>query len=162
MQLNLTTGYAIRMVVCLASSEERIVPSKTISEETQISQKYLIRIGGKLKSGQIVDSTFGAKGGFFLMRPAGEISLYDVVSLMENTIKIHPCLELEHFDDKSYESQSSVYRSFAVMQRFWENFLNNVTIADLLEDIEDTDLIDRIVVRDVSEHPNEMLYETVS
>ncbi len=147
MQLNLTTGYAIRMVVFLARNVNRVVSSYEISEALKISQKYLVRIGGKLRIAGVVESVSGANGGFSLIRPADDITLYDVVVLMEDTIKIHRCLEFDHFCTQLTAVECPTYRCFTVMQKLWESFLIETTIADLLEGVDNSDLIDRIVGR---------------
>lgn len=147
MQLNLTTGYAIRMVVYLAKNAGRSVPSHEISEATCISQKYLIRIASKLRLAHIVESAAGVNGGFSLMRPASEITLYEVAALMEETIKIHRCLEFDHFCSQMEALACPTYRCFLLMQRLWEGFLTSTTIADLLEGVADADLLERILAK---------------
>lgn len=159
MQLNLTTGYAIRMVVYLARNADKVVSSHEISEATHISQKYLVRLGSKLRLAHIVESVSGVYGGFILMRPADEISLYEVVALFEETIKIHRCLEFDHFCTQTEATKCPTFRRFSIMQKVWEGFLTQTTIADLLGECDETEVLESIVKGSASALPDPIVPE---
>ena len=90
MLLNLETDYAIRIVSCLAESNERI-DAKTIASKTGVTPKFTLKILHKLCSGGIVKSFKGAKGGYTLNRPSNEITLLEVVELVYGTLTLKTC-----------------------------------------------------------------------
>lgn len=145
MQLKLTTGYAIRVLVYLAEKEGTICSSSELSENLCISQKYLMRISAKLRDAGLIVTHCGTTGGYCLGKPPEEIRLYDVAILMEGTLKLHRCLEADQFCSQKIAKTCRTLQCFAVMQRYWENFLTGITIADLPEGLSDKEVERRII-----------------
>ena len=87
MQLNITTDYAIRIVYYLALKEETITASE-LASVLKIPVNYISKITKKLKAAEIVQACEGIKGGYALMKKPEMISLFDIVSSMEVTMKI--------------------------------------------------------------------------
>jgi Rrf2 family protein len=79
--------YAVRAVVELASANGRgLIKSEAIAEAQDIPQKYLGSILGDLRHAGIVDSHRGTHGGFRLARPAGEITIADVMRALDGPL----------------------------------------------------------------------------
>ena len=110
----------------------------------KIPQKYLIRLGKELRDAGLIITYPGSNGGYSLARKAEEISLYDVVALMEGTIKLNRCLEEDCFCNRDLAGNCPVHKSYTVMQKKWENFLKGITIADLQRDMSEKEIEDRI------------------
>lgn len=147
MQLKLTTGYVIRMLVYLAENKRIVCSLAELSENLKISQKYLIRISVKLRDAGILETYSGSRGGFRLKKSAEEIRLYDIVLLMEGTVKLHRCLEEDHYCSQKISDRCRTLQCFAVMQKYWENFLKGITIADLTEGMSEREVEQRIFGR---------------
>ncbi|MFM1525514.1 MULTISPECIES: RrF2 family transcriptional regulator [Helcococcus] len=94
MQINATTDYAIRTVIYL-STHRSISTAGEISRAINISSNYILKIMKKLVEANIVKTTKGVKGGFEINKKPSDISLYDIISIMENTININQCLDDE-------------------------------------------------------------------
>ena len=90
MQLNVSTDYAIRFMLYLARSTSKTVSSSKLSSAIGVSPRYLLKIGAKLRNGGFVTTSHGPLGGFGLAKSAKEISLQDVIIVMEETIKARP------------------------------------------------------------------------
>ncbi|MCE9613388.1 MAG: Rrf2 family transcriptional regulator [Lentisphaerae bacterium] len=87
MKVSSKTQYALNTVLDLALHHNTgVVRVADISRRQGIPQKFLEQILMVLKSGGIVGSKRGAKGGYFLLRPAAEITLASVVRLTEETL----------------------------------------------------------------------------
>jgi Rrf2 family protein len=93
MHITLETDYAIRIVDLLAKNAESRTDAKTISEKTGVSHRYALKILRKLVAEKIAESHRGIYGGYRLLKPPGEISLYDIVEIMEGGYKFSRCLE---------------------------------------------------------------------
>ena len=87
MQLNTSTGYALQIMLYLAG-HNRIVSSSELSEHINVSQRYLTHINKKLRKGGFIESHAGIHGGYSLLREAADISLYDIIVLMEGRLSI--------------------------------------------------------------------------
>ncbi len=91
MFITLETDYAVRIVYCLARSGKRTGASE-ISESTGVTLRFALKILHKLVANGIVRSFKGAKGGYELARTPGEITLREVVEVMEGPIVFSRCL----------------------------------------------------------------------
>lgn len=131
MQLNITTDYAIRTVVYLASVD-RVAPAGEIAANIGISANYLNRVAAMLKKAGLVDSRNGATGGFLLAKKAQDISLFDIISVMESTTRLNRCLEPNHFCSRNATATCPVRRALTQVQTAVEQQLSAVHVSDLL------------------------------
>jgi len=87
--MNISTKgrYGTKLILDLAAnSGQGPVLIKEISKRLKLSQKYLGQLALTLKNAGLLISLRGAKGGYLLSRPAGEINLYDIVECLEGPI----------------------------------------------------------------------------
>ena len=131
MQLNITTDYAIRIVYYLALKEETITASE-LASVLKIPVNYISKITKKLKAAEIVQACEGIKGGYALMKKPGMISLFDIVSSMEVTMKINRCLEPDGFCSRNATDYCNVHKALLNVQKTYEDALKSVTIADII------------------------------
>ena len=81
LHLSQSSRYAVSAMLCLASlptDEYHMVAG--IAKRTSLSPSYLSKILQRLAQSGILDSRRGAKGGYRLSRPAGEVSLAKIVA----------------------------------------------------------------------------------
>src|SRR5688572_787154 len=62
-----------------------------ISERQKISLSYLEQLFGKLRRRRLVESVRGPGGGYYLARPAAELSVADIVRAVEEPIDSTQC-----------------------------------------------------------------------
>ena len=87
MQLNVTTDYAIRIVLYLAIKKE-ITTSKEIGAAMGIPKNYVLKITHKLVEAGIIERLVGAQGGFSLAQKIDDITLLDILNIMEPTMRV--------------------------------------------------------------------------
>jgi Rrf2 family protein len=75
---------------------EMPVSVSEISKRQNISQKYLEKLIRKLKQGNIIQSHRGPFGGHMLAKPASEITIGDLVRLLEDTTALTDCAETDN------------------------------------------------------------------
>ena len=90
--LSQTTGYAVHALVCLDERGGRATLIREIAKRAGIPKPYLARIINDLTHQGLVAAKRGYRGGIALARPAGEISLLQVVEAIEGPDWIAPCL----------------------------------------------------------------------
>ena len=90
MVMTLEADYAVRIVEYLTKHPERR-DAKTISVETQIPLRFSLKILRELVAEGLVCSFKGAKGGYTLAKSPEEITLRQVIELVEGPY-IHHCV----------------------------------------------------------------------
>jgi Rrf2 family protein len=65
--------------------------SESIAEHTLVPRGYLSKVLRDLVVAELIDSRRGPNGGFVLARPAGEITILDVVSAVDPLKRIDRC-----------------------------------------------------------------------
>jgi Rrf2 family protein len=87
------TEYAIRAVLYMASQPQgEIILKKDICRVQEITPAFLTKILQPLIKEGIVGSQRGVGGGFFLAKPAADITLFDVVKTQEGPLYLNQCL----------------------------------------------------------------------
>lgn len=131
MRLSTKGQYAVRAMVSLVChTNGGPITLKEISDSEDISLPYLEQLFVKLRKGNIVKSVRGPGGGYVLARPAGEIKVGEVITVVEESLNPVPCLD---------EDPSRCTRlNKCVTQRVWKGlgekmkeFLDSITIEDL-------------------------------
>lgn len=112
MQLNVTTDYAIRTVLYLGQCK-KLASATEISKEMQIPKGDLEKVLSKLKKAEYISSDLGVRDGYHLNMTLEEITLGDVIRLMENTTKINRCLEEDMFCNRKAVDYCAVRRYYA-------------------------------------------------
>ena len=94
-----STEYALRAVVCLARSDERLNVGQ-IAELTQVPSRYLAKILQRLVHAGLVKSVRGRTGGFALASQSDGMTILEVVNAVDPIKRISCCpLDLpEHKD----------------------------------------------------------------
>lgn len=135
MQLKITTDYAIRTIVCLASRPHEILSTNEVAEAMKIPRKYLIQIGTLLKSAGLIESYPGKLGGYRLAKAPGDICLYDIITAVEDTLKLNRCLEADEYCSRCAVACCPVRPVYTKMQAKWEAELKATAVADLLNTV---------------------------
>jgi Rrf2 family protein len=133
MKLSTRTRYGLRAILDLAANEGKgPVRLKTIAQHQQISVKYLEQLIAILRSAGLVRSIRGAKGGYVLAKPAGQIKVYDVFFALEGSSPITvECLENK---DLCARALDCVARDvWMKVQGAIIRVLNSMTLKDLLD-----------------------------
>ena len=82
MHITLESDYAIRIVHCLCKNGKRM-DARTISESTGVTLRFSLKILRKLVSSKIIRSFKGSQGGYEITKNPGEISLREVIEVVE-------------------------------------------------------------------------------
>ena len=132
MQLNITTDYAIRIIVYLGM-KGGFAASREVSDNMGIPYGYVLKIARKLVAAEIVTTSTGIYGGISLNKKPEDISLLDLIQVMESTTKINRCLEEDKYCSRFATETCPVRRFYCVLQDELESKLSSFTIADLLQ-----------------------------
>ncbi|GMR04151.1 MAG: Rrf2 family transcriptional regulator [Thermodesulfobacteriota bacterium] len=121
------------MVSLARHSGDKPVTLKDISDCEGISLSYLEQLFVKLRRGNVVRSVRGPGGGYVLAKPSADISVGEVISVVEEPLNPVACLD----DDSSgceRASKCSTQNVWKGLASKISEFLNSISIEDLSND----------------------------
>ena len=131
MRITLESDYALRIVSALARKNE-IIDAKTLSDEVSVTQRFTLKILHKLVSGDLVKSYKGVNGGYKLNVAPENITLKDVIELIDGPIAISRCLESSEACSMISDKASCIYHHiFDKISLDVAKKLAAITIADV-------------------------------
>jgi Rrf2 family cysteine metabolism transcriptional repressor len=94
MKLSTRGRYGVRLMLDLALHEgDGPVTLKDIAARQEISEKYLSNLIPLLKNAGLVHSVRGSQGGHTLARPPREITVKDILLVLEGSMCLTECTE---------------------------------------------------------------------
>jgi len=131
MRLSTRSRYGTRLVLDMAKHyQQGPIQLGAIARRQNISVKYLEQIIIPLKKSKYVTSVRGAKGGHLLAKPPEDITVGEIVSLLERDAGLTECSENPEVCDRSHTCVTRILwkeTSAAMYER-----LNAITLAELL------------------------------
>lgn len=138
MKLSTRATYGLRALIDLGQySKEEAVSLQSIAKRQGISVSYLEQLIAKLKKAGLVDSIRGAQGGYRLARPASEISVGDVLRVLEGGLEAVSCPGND--PDNTSCAGSEICVAKYVWKRINEGITNAVDTMMLSQLIEESD-----------------------
>jgi len=132
MKLSTRSRYGTRLMLELAQHyPQGPLHLNTIALEQGISVKYLEQIIIPLKKAQYIQSVRGPKGGHVLARPPEEITVGEIVALLEEGASLAECSSNPTVCERSSICQTRYIWQEAAQAMF--DKLNSITLADLLK-----------------------------
>jgi len=131
MKLSTKIRYGARAMLTLASHYgEGPLELHEIAKKESISLKYLEQVIIPLRTAGLVKSVRGSKGGYSLARPPSEVSLKDLVEILEGPLNLVDCLG----DPKRCERSTS-----CVTREIWNEvseaiytIFHSITLEDMV------------------------------
>jgi len=141
MKLSTRTRYGIRAALELAENEsDKPLPLKIIAQRQDISIKYLEQLMSALRSGGVIRSVRGARGGYVLAKPPNQIKLIDVFGCLEGPVITAECVEDIDYCERAAECAARLL--WVQVQEAIKNVLQSVTLQDLVDKVKDKKTLD--------------------
>ena len=121
-------GLVALMDICLYSGSEAVT-LKSVSKRQNISERYLEQIFSILRKGGIITSKKGAQGGYFLARTAADITVGEILNILEWDLKI--VSPREERNDIECFMQKNIWNN---INRQIEEYFDSVTLEALVKD----------------------------
>jgi len=132
MRLSARVDYALRAVAELVptSANGRLVTADRLATAQQIPPKFLESILLQLRRGGVVVAQRGPDGGYRLARPAGEISLAEVIRVIDGPLAN---IRGQRPEDLGYQGAAAALKEVWIALRASERLiLESVTIEDVV------------------------------
>ena len=134
MKLSTRGRYGTRLMVDLARHyAQGPVPLGEIAKRQDLSVKYLEQLIIPLKKADLIKSVRGPKGGHKLAKPPGEVTVGEIVRILEGGIDLSDCIS----DPKICQNTES-----CVTRSLWQEAtdamydkLDSTTFADMIEKV---------------------------
>lgn len=132
MKLSTRSRYGTRMMLDLAQHyDESPVRIGEIAKRQDISVKYLEQLIIPLKKANYINSVRGPKGGHVLAKPPEEITVGEIVELLEGGMNLTHCVENP---DRCDRSQTCLTRGvWETATRAMYQELNSITLSDMVK-----------------------------
>ncbi len=130
MRVSAKADYAVRAAAELAAAEEGPVKGERLADAQEIPLQFLEHILLELKHQGIILARRGAKGGYWLARPADEVTVADVVRAVEGPIanvQSIPPQDIEYAGNAEH-----LQEVWIAVRASIRSVLEEVTLADLV------------------------------
>ena len=104
-----------------------------ISLRQNISLPYLEQIFIKLKNNNLVKSTRGAKGGYILEKPASEIKILNIISAVDEEVKMLNCKKDSKKGCNNQSTKCITHNLWDQLDQHINNFFEKVKLQDLVK-----------------------------
>jgi len=139
MQFSTRTTYGLRAMINLAKNSHACAGKRntsvslaSIAKDEHISKKYLERLFMKLKSAGLVKSVKGAKGGYQLTKKPEQVSIYELVKILEGKVSPFYCLAENGKIDCRGQKKCGALKVLVKVQQVVNITLKQMKLSDLL------------------------------
>ncbi len=135
MKLSTKGRYGVKAMFDLAQNYGTgPIPLNSIAQRQNISGYYLEQLIAILRKAGLVKSVRGAQGGYILSRPPENITIGDIIRVLEGPIAPVDCVNEE-------EPEPCSKWEFCITRSIWEkvrdsvtDVLDSITLADMVEE----------------------------
>ena len=135
MRLSKRGEYGLRALQDLAAhcGPQEIVSSKDLAERNNIPPKFLEQILLTLKHGRIVRSRKGPQGGYHLARPPDQITLGEVIRMLDGPLAPIGCVSETAYEPCGCPDMEAcgLRRVMKKVRDVVAEMMDNTTLADL-------------------------------
>lgn len=127
--------YALRAMIVIAmhSEKEEKIGIKAIADELKLPSPFLSKILQNLVKVNVLESTKGPNGGFYLNKKARKIPVIKIIEIIDGLHSFHQCgLGLKQCSEKK---PCPIHHEFKPYRKKLQTLLAKKTIADLSDSI---------------------------
>ena len=134
MKLTTKGRYAVMAMADLASyGKEKPISLSEISLRQNISLAYLEQIFIKLKNKNLVKSIRGSKGGYVLEKPATEIKISNIISAVDEEVKMLNCKKESKKGCNHKSMKCITHNLWDDLEQHINSFFEKINLDDLVE-----------------------------
>jgi len=142
MRLSKKGEYAIRALTEIGFESKlrpnSLIQISTVAQRTNIPEKFLEQILLALRNGGILKSKRGVEGGYSLAKTPDEITLGEVIRLLDGPLAPIPCVSLTAYEPCSCPDEESCGLRIAMQQvrDAIAGILDHYTLAQLIGEVQ--------------------------
>lgn len=132
MKLSTKGRYGVKAMLDLAVHYgTEPISIKSISERQGISEYYLEQLFAPLRRAGLIKSVRGAQGGYILNRKPIEITVLEIMDVLEGPVEISECLDNEECNKFESCATRVLWKK---IQMSINSVMENVTLQEMLND----------------------------
>jgi len=132
MKLSTKGRYGVKAMVDLAIHYGgEPISIKSISERQKVSEYYLEQLFSALRKAELIKSIRGAQGGYVLNRDPKDITVADIMYVLEGPIEISDCLEEGACSNKECCATRILWER---IKNSLDNIMQSTTLGDMVKD----------------------------
>lgn len=132
MKLSTKGRYGVKAMVELAINYgNQPISIKTISERQNISEYYLEQLFSPLRKADLIKSIRGAQGGYVLSKDPKEITIAQIISVLEGPIEIASCIEGDICEN---EASCATRLLWGKIKKSIDEVMESVSLQDIVDD----------------------------
>lgn len=123
--------YAILLVCKMSSVEDKVYSAHELSTITALKITTISKILTKLTKAKVTNSIRGVAGGYKLMMKAEDISIGDIIDIIDGQVALTVCVDEDKNHSCDLESMCPSQGNWQVINNTVRNALNSVSIAEM-------------------------------
>ncbi len=136
MKISSKSRYGLRAVCYMAEKfGQGVCALSAIAEDLGVSEKYLEQLMSALRKAGLVQSKIGAQGGYYLEKDPTQISVGQILRVLEDGLMIVDCISGD-CTSKCGQNQKCQCHTINVWNKLYKTInecLDNITIASIIE-----------------------------
>jgi FeS assembly SUF system regulator len=124
------SDYAIVLMTHIASAEDRWLNASELASAAGLPQPIVSKILKLLTRGRLLESQRGVKGGYSLARSATEITVTEIIEVLEGPISVTECIE-ESPRECSQEAFCRVRGNWQRINHVLREALSGITLEEM-------------------------------
>lgn len=137
------TDYAVLIMNEIAKNSHSIISATTIAEGLSLAVPTVSKILKILSEADLVGSVRGAEGGYYLAKPASQITLADVIFAMEGDIALTVCCEFS--GECAFDSLCVMRENWKKINKIIHSLLAQCSIVEMSQPLSETKFLQRLV-----------------
>lgn len=135
MKLSTKGRYGVKAMVDLAINYgEEPSSIKSISERQNISEYYLEQLFSSLRKSGLIKSIRGAQGGYILSRRPEDITVAQIMGILEGPIEISDCIDASKENVCSNIDSCATRLLWARIKQSIDSVMESTTLQDMVDD----------------------------
>ena len=132
MKLSTKGRYGVKAMADLAINYGKDpISIKSISGRQNISEYYLEQLFSALRKAKLIKSIRGSGGGYILGKATKEISVYEILDVLEGPIEISNCLDSDVCTNVECCATRAVWRK---IKDSIDSVTSSITLQDIVDD----------------------------
>ena len=123
--------YAILLVCKMSSFENKVYSAHELSTITALKITTISKILTKLTKANVTNSIRGVAGGYKLMMKAEDISIGDIIDIIDGQVALTVCVEEDKNHCCELESMCPSQGNWQIINNTIREALNSVSIAEM-------------------------------
>ncbi|MBN1846035.1 MAG: Rrf2 family transcriptional regulator [Sedimentisphaerales bacterium] len=132
MKLTTKSEYSILALIYLARHEKKgFIKIEEICQAYDTSKKYLELLFTLLRQNRLIKTKRGSQGGYRLAQPAAQISIAQIIRLMDGALAPTESVSKYFYSDTPLSKEKQILAVFREIRDYISDRLETITLADL-------------------------------